>query len=100
MSRWLVALEGDRFDLEGFPRGCARADLFTVEHDGRFFMTGQMLNRFNDPVVVREEVIRAVDGFYTVTGLLWPSLRKPVVGAVFREEARESRMLLYSPAVP
>lgn len=84
MPRWLVALEGDRLDLEGFPRGCASPDLLTIEHDGRFFMTGQALNRFDDPVAVRDEVVRAVNGFYTVTGLLWPSLRKPVVGAVFR----------------
>ncbi len=98
--RWLVRLEGDRFDLEEFPRGCSREDLFTVEDDGQFFMTGPALDRFSDPAAVRDEVVRAVDAFYAVTGLLWPSLRKPVVGAVFRGEEGGCRVLSYAPVAP
>lgn len=98
--RWLVRLEGDRFDLEGFPRGCSREDLFTVEDDGRFFMTGPALDRFSDPAAVWGEAVRAVDAFHAVTGLLWPSLRKPVVGAVYREEEGGCRVLSYAPVAP
>ncbi|MHB1054247.1 MAG: hypothetical protein ACYCZT_14450 [Thiobacillus sp.] len=86
MSRWLVKLEGDRIDLEEFPYWFPNGDVFALAEDDSVFIAGPVLERLAEPSQVLEAATQAVDEFTAITLLLWPSLKRPSIGNVYRED--------------
>lgn len=85
MTRWLVQLSGDRTDLEEFPRWFPNGDIFAVEENGIFYLTGQALEDLPNAEAVRQAAGRALDQFTGVISLLWPALQKPKLCGVIRQ---------------
>jgi hypothetical protein len=86
MARWLIQLEGDRFDLEEFPRWFPDGDIFFTEENGAFFLTGPAFEHLPDHQAVRVEAMRGLEECLAAILVLSPSVRNPTVGNVFREE--------------
>jgi hypothetical protein len=91
MSRWLVQLNGERIDLEEFPRCFPDGDIFVIEEKATFFLVGSAFEFFRNAEHVLAMAIRVVDQFSAVISLSWPGLRKPEVGNVFREDEKGKR---------
>jgi hypothetical protein len=49
MSRWLVQLIGERFDLEEFPRSFPDGDVHAIEENGEFFLVGSSFESLLTP---------------------------------------------------
>jgi hypothetical protein len=86
VARWLVKLEGERFDLEEFPKWFPDGDLLVTEEKGEFLLTGLSLDLLSDAEAVLNAAEAALVRLYAVASLLMPSLRPPRVAHVVREE--------------
>jgi hypothetical protein len=86
MARWLVLLEGEKIDLEEYPHWFPEGDIFAITEGDKVFLTGTTFTMLADPSKVHEAAIAAVDEFSAVITLLWPSLKRPTVGAVYNED--------------
>jgi hypothetical protein len=91
MARWLVQLEGDRFDLEEFPRWFPDGDIFFTEEKTTFFLVGRALEKLPDAAAVQVEAMRALEECSSIISLLCPNIEKPATGNVIREEDDGSR---------
>lgn len=91
MCRWLVQLEGEPLDLEEFPKRFPSGDVFGIEEQGKFFITGPTLNAMTDTEAVLERAMKALDEFAGVIFLLWPAFRKPFISQVIREDDTGAR---------
>lgn len=91
MARWLVQLEGDRLDLEEFPRWFPDGDIYATEENGSVYLVGPAFDRPSAANQVYEKALQAVDEFSAVITLLWPSLQRPKVGRVVRENNDATR---------
>jgi len=94
MRSWLIELSGDRTDLEEFPRWFPDGNMFAIEENGRFFLTGPDFDRMPSAEAVLNEASVALDRFWAVISLLWPSLRKPTISNVIQETDEGSRNTL------
>jgi hypothetical protein len=84
MARWLVQVEGERFDLEEFPRWFPDGDIFFTEENGAFFLTGQGLEQLEDPEGVRAEAMRALEQHFSIVSLVSSIAQRPRVSHVVR----------------
>jgi hypothetical protein len=82
MSRWLVELEGERMDLEEFPKWFPSGDIHAVEEAGKFYITGPALCGLPDTEAVLKKAVDSIDDYSAVISLLWPSLQKPTIANI------------------
>lgn len=92
MARWLVQLEGERFDLDEFPYWFPAGEIFAVPDGEKVFLAGEGFEMLEDAGQVRERGLQALDEFSAIIALLWPSLQRPRIGTVFREADNGSRV--------
>lgn len=85
MARWLIQLEGDRFDLEEIPVFFPDGEVHAIDTDGFVYLVGEALEGFADAVKVREAAMQALEEMSAAIGLLWPDFRKPAIGRILRE---------------
>lgn len=86
MSRWLVPLQGERFDLEEFRVSFPTGNVSVIEEDGAFYLAGSDFEKCATADKVLEIAARNLDEFTAVILLIFPELRKPTVTQVIREE--------------
>ena len=53
MNRWLVSLNGEKFDLEEFPLAFPSGALHAICDDMNYFLTGDYFEQFQDAVPTR-----------------------------------------------
>jgi hypothetical protein len=91
MTRWLVQLKGEPFDLEEFPRWFPKGDVYALTLDGETFLTGSAFDNFTNPTDVRDSAIQILDEFSSVISLLWPSFKRPTIGDLTHEDDNGER---------
>lgn len=87
MSRWLVQIEGEKFDVEEFPYWFPDGEAHVIVEDGRFLLTGKMLERFDEPYQVYQAAEQLIDEWFGIIALLQSNLKKPTIGMVFCEDS-------------
>lgn len=91
MRRWLVELDGERSDVEEFPKRFPDGDIHAVEDDGKVYLTGSAFDQFSEGQLVRNHAMGAVEEMSAIISLLWPAFQKPLVGSVYREDGKGGR---------
>ena len=91
MGRWLVQLAGERMDLEEYPYWFPDGEIHAIEEDGNVYLAGEALERLPNASRVHEVALEALDDFSAVISLLWPSLQRPRVSSVMREDDQGDR---------
>jgi hypothetical protein len=91
VARWLVELVGEQFDLEEFPRGFPNGEVFAVEIDGAFYLTGSAFESLTDCAVVQREAANRLTVMAGALMITMPNLHAPSVGNVTREQDDASR---------
>lgn len=93
MSRWMVKLVGERFDVEEFPRLFHAGDVHAIdEPDGSVFLVGEALEKFTDARDVHAAADAALSKMFGVASLLVRNLRRPALSdSPQRERADGSR---------
>ena len=90
MSRYLVELTGEIADLEDFPFWLPDGDVYAFAEENCYFLTGPAL-QVESPELVLEVSEQLLDELVGVATLLWPSLRRPTLGAVCLEDETGKR---------
>lgn len=85
MARWLVQIDGDRFDIEELPFWFPSGEIYAIEESSTVFLVGSRLEQLADASKIHEAADRAIEDFYSVIYLIDPGIRKPSVGTVFHE---------------
>jgi hypothetical protein len=92
VTRWLVELTGESFDLEEFPKWFPDGENCAVREGNSYYLTGSAFEKFTEATAVRDAAVQVVDEFFALGSLLVNNLRKPVIGSrVIREEGGERR---------
>lgn len=91
MTRWLVEITGDRFDIEEFPFWFPDGDPHAVTENGKVFLVGEVFEAFDEASKVHEEVTQVLAEYFEIIRLLQPALRMPTISIVFRESSDGSR---------
>ena len=86
MSRWLIAVHGEPFDLEELPRWFPDGEVFAFSEGSSFFLTGSRFDFLINPVDVLDVATDALSERCAIVSLLWPGMKQLSVGAVFREQ--------------
>ena len=86
MVRWLVQIEGEKFDTEEFPYWFPSGNVYAVSEGEKVFLVGEGLDALDDASLVHSVAVRAVEDFYAIICLLDSGIGKPLVGTVFRED--------------
>ena len=85
MARWLVQIDGDRFDKEELPFWFPSGEIFAIEESSTVFLVGSGLEQLADASKVQEAAAKAIEDFISVIYLIDPGIRRPSIGTVFRE---------------
>jgi hypothetical protein len=85
MARWLVQIDGDRFDIEELPFWFPSGEIYAIEENSTVFLVGSRLEQVTDASKVQQVAAKAIEDFYSVIYLIEPGIRRPSVGTVFRE---------------
>ena len=85
MARWLVQIDGDRFDIEEFPFWFPAGEIYAIEERSCVFLVGSRLEQLADASKVQDAAARAIEDFYCAICLIDSGIRRPSVGTVFRE---------------
>lgn len=86
MAHWLVKLEGTPFDLEEFPYWFPSGPVFsTADADGTY-IAGEPLEACEDSGTVRQLADALLDEMHAIICLLEPSIQRPAIGVVLRED--------------
>lgn len=85
MARWLVQLDGEAFDLQEYPYWFPNGDICAVREGDNVYLVGAAFETLDHPGAVRERAIQTEEEFSAIIALLWPSLKRPRVGTVYRE---------------
>lgn len=91
MARWLVKLEGTKFDLEDFPYWFPCGTAFAVSDSEGTYLTGEDFESFRDASAVLQTAEALLDEMYAVVNLLVPNIRRPTIGVVLREDDHGNR---------
>ena len=85
MARWLVQIDGDRFDIEELPFWFPSGEVYAIEESSSVFLVGSRFGQLADASKVQEAAAKAVEDFYSVIYLIDSGIHRPSVGTVFRE---------------
>jgi hypothetical protein len=85
MARWLVQIQGDRFDIDELPYWFPSGEIYAIEEGSNVFLVGSWLEQLADALKIHEAAARVIEDFYSVIYLIDPGIRKPSVGTVFHE---------------
>lgn len=85
MARWLVQIDGDRFDTEEFPFWFPSGEIYAIQENSSIFLVGSQFEQHTDTSKVYELAAKAIEDFYSVVYLIDSGIRRPSVGTVFRE---------------
>jgi hypothetical protein len=91
MSRWLIELQGERIDLEDFPKWFPSGEVYAVDENSNVLLVGAGLNSLADADAVLKKAEEVLEEFSAVISLLWTSFRKPQIGRVFQEDPAGNR---------
>jgi hypothetical protein len=91
MARWLVKLEGANFDLEDFPYWFPSGPALAMSDSDGTYLTGEVLESCVDASAVLQTAEALLDEMHAVVCLLEPSIRRPTIGAVLREDDNGER---------
>lgn len=87
MKRWLVAVTGEKFDLEELVYWFPDGDSSFVAEGDSVFLTGPRLDAEGEPKAVHETANAILDECCGVLKVLDPNFRPPRVDGIFREES-------------
>jgi len=91
MARWLVQLEGERIDLEEYPRWFPDGDIYAVEENGKVYLIGPAFEELEEARQVHEAALKALDEFSALISLLEPNIQRPGLARVLREDENGRR---------
>lgn len=91
MTRWLIELHGDDFDVSEFPRWFPNGDIHAVAETGKYYLAGEAFAAQSDPAAVFEMATTAVHELFSIIHLLEPSVKMPSIGNVLLESDDGSR---------
>jgi hypothetical protein len=86
MSRWLIKLQGEKLDLEEFPRWFPSGEVYGMEEQGKYYLTGPAFDIAGNPDEVLKTATQALNDYSAVISLLWTAFRKPNIGQVIHED--------------
>jgi hypothetical protein len=86
MSRWLIKLQGEKLDVEEFPRWFPGGDIYGIEEKGEYYLTGPAFDRAGNAEEVLKVATQALNDRSAVISLLWNAFRKPSIGQVIHED--------------
>ncbi len=96
MERWLVTLEGKRFDLEEFSRSFPCGDLFIFEEEKTFYLGGKPLDSLPGTGEVQKMAEIILAEFTGILLTLQPNILPPRIGPIVgldRDGRRKSFVL-------
>jgi len=93
MSRWLVKLEGDRFDLEEYPYWFPQGDAYAITLDEDVYITGTAFDKFTSAAQVKDSAVQILDEFSSVISMLSPGIRRPKIDHIVYEEENGTRQV-------
>ncbi|MDY7117443.1 hypothetical protein RAN53_13905 [Halomonas sp. SSL-5] len=85
MSRWLIKLCGDNFDLEEFPRWFPDGDIFSFEENGSVYLSGPAFESHEEFSKIQDMALQVIYEFSAVISLLCPGHRRPADFEVIKE---------------
>lgn len=91
MARWLVGLEGERFDIEEFPYWFPSGEVHAVQLDEEVFLAGHRFEQLSEATKVYEAAQAAFDELFAVISLFQSNLVRPQISSVIREQDDGSR---------
>ena len=86
MARWLIKLEGQLADLDEYVTWFPSGEIFAIREDTDVFLAGPVFERLPDAEAVVKDAERQLALLTGIAALLWPSLRKPAIDRVMREQ--------------
>jgi hypothetical protein len=86
MSRWLIQLQGEKLDLEEFPRWFPNGEVYGLAEKGAYYLTGRALDLAGNADAVLQRATEALNEYSAVISLLWNAFRKPSIGQVIHED--------------
>lgn len=86
MARWLVELDGERYDLEEFPYWFPNGDVYAIEEYSKVYLVGAAFEKFGQADQVHQSALHAFDEFSGIITLLCPNFHRPAVGKVILED--------------
>lgn len=93
MTRWLVRLSGEAFDLEEYGRHFPDGDATFIEEDGHFYLVGPALDALPTAEQVHETAQRLLKAYSAVVAVLQPGLRPATLDAVIGQRDDGTRKL-------
>jgi hypothetical protein len=91
MSRWLVEVQGDRFDIDELPYWFPDGEIFALSEGEKVFICGPALESLEDASQVYESAKQALEEFFSIIRILQPNVHFPKLGTVFREDENGQR---------
>jgi len=85
MSRWLIELNGETFDIDEFPFWFPAGPIHAIKEDGKVFLTGSAFQTLHEPAQVHASAVQILDECFAIISLLQANLQKPSIGAVIHE---------------
>ncbi len=86
MATWLVELKGERADLEDFPEWFPDGEPRVLREGDTYYLTGSAFECIDQASEAHDLAIGLIDELFAIGSLMWPSLRKPSIGSLVRED--------------
>jgi len=86
MSRWLIQLHGEEMDLEELPKWFPKGEVYAIEKNGTYYLTGPAFDAANNADAILELGRDSLDEFSAIISLLWKSFQKPTIAHVAHED--------------
>lgn len=87
----MVQLQGDRFDIEEYPRWFPTGDIAAIEEAGNIFLVGPRFEALGSAEKVYAAARDALDKLTGALLLFMSNIHRPTIGGVFHEDAKGTR---------
>lgn len=91
MGCWLIQLQGEKTDLEEFPRWFPDGEIFAREENGCYFLVGDAFKESSQAEFILQQSTTAFHEFSAIISLLWPAFRMPSIGPIIFEDDTGTR---------
>lgn len=81
----MVKIEGDRFDIEEFPRWFPDGEVRAVEIDGDVFLECERFEQLSDHTEVFAAALGELNDLFAIMSLLVPNVARPQIATIIRE---------------
>ncbi|MGR9000498.1 MAG: hypothetical protein ACU88J_15825 [Gammaproteobacteria bacterium] len=91
MARWLIEVQGDRFDIDELPYWFPDGDLYAISEGKNVLICGPALESLENAAQVYKVAEQAMTEFFSIIKLIQPIVNLPKLGTVFREDENGQR---------